>query len=78
MQGASHSETCQVAGDRKPYLQIDDVEALAAVEQIMGWSCILNCAPDAYATPGRLVFDLDPAPDVEFSDVIAAARTASG
>jgi bifunctional non-homologous end joining protein LigD len=68
-------DSVTVWGDRKPYLQFDRIEALIAGAQVAAlelhpW----NCQPFEPERPGRLVFDLDPAPDVPFDEVIAGAR----
>jgi bifunctional non-homologous end joining protein LigD len=64
----------KVFGDHKPYLEIDRIEALAALAQsgateFHPW----NCQPFQPEVPGRLVFDLDPDEAIPFERVIEGA-----
>jgi bifunctional non-homologous end joining protein LigD len=65
----------KIAGEPKPYLGVDRAEALVALAQqgvteLHPWGCKAG-DPD---TPERVIFDLDPAPELAFAQVIAAAK----
>jgi bifunctional non-homologous end joining protein LigD len=65
----------KVSGEMEPYVAIDDLAGLvslaqAAVLELHPWGCKKN-EPDV---PERVIFDLDPAPDVSFDRVIEAAK----
>jgi bifunctional non-homologous end joining protein LigD len=65
----------KVKGETKPFLMVDSEESLVALAQ----AGVLEMHPwgskkGEPETPDRLIFDLDPAPDVKFDQVIAAAK----
>ncbi|MDH7799545.1 MULTISPECIES: DNA ligase D [unclassified Beijerinckia] len=76
MQGMSDLiDLMEIAGEKPPYVSIDHKEALAALAQVAAlelhpW----NGVPGDPDHAGRLVFDLDPGPDVAFDAVIEAAK----
>jgi bifunctional non-homologous end joining protein LigD len=65
----------KVAGDKKPYFGIESAAALVALAQqgvteIHPW----GSKPGDPEKPKRIIFDLDPAPDVPFDRVIEGAQ----
>ncbi|MDF2114277.1 DNA ligase D [Roseiarcaceae bacterium H3SJ34-1] len=68
-------DVMDVSDERQPYIVVNRREGLAALAQIAAlelhpW----NCIPGNPDRPGRLVFDIDPGPDVDFDVVVATAR----
>jgi bifunctional non-homologous end joining protein LigD len=71
----AYAKSIRVTGESKPYFSIDTEDGLVALGQVAvlelhPW----GAAPGKPEVPERLIFDLDPAPDVAFDDVIAAAK----
>lgn len=71
----AYAKPIRIAGEAKPYFSIDSTEGLVALGQVAvvelhPW----GAKPGEPEIPERLIFDLDPAPDVAFDDVIAAAK----
>jgi len=74
---ASHVRAIKVAGrgDGKPFIFIDDAEGLVSLVQmgaieLHAW----NSTVSDVKKPDRLIFDLDPATDIEWDAVKSAAR----
>jgi bifunctional non-homologous end joining protein LigD len=71
----AYAKPIRVTGESKPYFSIDTEEGLVALGQVAvlelhPW----GAKPGKPDIPSRLIFDLDPAPDVSFDSVIAAAK----
>ena len=65
----------RVSGEAEPYIAIDDEAGLVSLAQ----AAVLELHPwgakkDQPDTPERVIFDLDPAPDVPFERVVAGAK----
>jgi bifunctional non-homologous end joining protein LigD len=75
MSGHLKDVSVEGRGDGKPFIYIDDVKGLVALVQmgtieLHAW----NATVDSVKTPDRLIFDLDPGPDVPWAAVKQAAR----
>ena len=73
--GVAHALAIPVKGEKQPFHGVGSVEGLVALAQagvleIHPW----GAKPGDPETPERLIFDLDPAPDVPFDIVIESAK----
>jgi bifunctional non-homologous end joining protein LigD len=71
----AYAKPIRVTGESKPYFSIDTEDGLVAMGQVAvlelhPW----GAKPGEPDVPQRLIFDLDPAPDVAFESVIGAAK----
>ena len=67
--------TVEGHGEGKPYIYIDDASGLVSVVQMGTIEMhVWNATVEAVKTPDRLIFDLDPAPEVPWERVKDAAR----
>ena len=75
MEGMQATGKINVAGEKKPFLEVHTEKGLvelaqAASLELHPWGC-KKADPE---TPAMLIFDLDPAPDVQFDQTIEAAK----
>jgi bifunctional non-homologous end joining protein LigD len=65
----------RLAGEKEPYLMVEDMRGLVALVQMGVLEIhVWGSRADDPHQPDRLVFDLDPAPDVSFAAVKQAAE----
>lgn len=74
-----HEVSVEVKGESRDYLMIRDLDGLISLVQ---WGVIeihpWQCAADNLEKPDRIVFDLDPDPDVTFAQLIEGAKEVRG
>ncbi len=75
LRGGPDFRLMKVRHEKEPYVTVDDISGLVSLAQ----AGVLEIHPwgskkDDPETPARIIFDLDPAPDLNFGRVIDAAK----
>jgi bifunctional non-homologous end joining protein LigD len=72
---SSFVKPVKLPGEKEPYLMVEDTRGLVALVQMGVLEIhVWGSRADERQRPDRLVFDLDPAPDVSFAEVKQAAE----